>query len=146
MGLSYFEQSWLLYDMKMPIFRVFIFIFRLEPAVREQLDESNFHHYYGIFSESTILNLLDHISKFFRNNYETLWQRHLKDTLQLKILRRWINIRTNYFLSKFLETKMDESAWKIIHTIIRACSSKNIAPRHFTYYCMLPFFSNKHSS
>ena len=69
------------------IFCVFIFIFRLEPTVREQLDENNFRHYYGIFFESTILNLLDHISKFFRNNYKTLWQRHLKGTLQLKILR-----------------------------------------------------------
>ena len=69
------------------IFCVFTFIFRLEPTVRKQLDENNFRHYYGIFFESTILNLLDHISEFFRNKYETLWQRHLKGTLQLKILR-----------------------------------------------------------
>ena len=124
----------------MPWYSVFIFIFRLEPTVREQLDENNFRHYYGIFFESTILNLLDHISEFIRNNYKTLWQRHLKDTSQLKILRTGINIGTNYFLSKFLETKINESAWKIIYTIIRACYSKNIALRHFTYY-YLPFFT-----
>ena len=35
---------------------VLIFIFCLEPTLREQLDENNFRHYYGIFFESTILN------------------------------------------------------------------------------------------
>ena len=30
------------------IFCVFIFIFCLEPTVREQLDENDFRHYYGI--------------------------------------------------------------------------------------------------
>ena len=69
------------------IFSVLIFSLRLDPTVREQVDENNFRYYYGIFLESTNLNLLDHISKFFRNNYKTLWQRHLKGTLQLKILR-----------------------------------------------------------
>ena len=60
------------------IFRVSIFIFCLEPTVREQLDENDFRHCYGIFFESTILNLLDQAmfkvlscSKFFRNNYKT---------------------------------------------------------------------------
>ena len=41
------------------IFCVSIFIFCLEPTVREQLDENDFRHCYGIFFESTILNLLD---------------------------------------------------------------------------------------
>ena len=63
------------------IFCVFIFIFYLEPTVREQLDENDFRHYYGIFLESAILKLLDHISKLFLNSYKTLWQPHLKDTL-----------------------------------------------------------------
>ena len=40
-------------------------------------------------SESTWSQLC---SKFFLNNYEAPWQWHLKDTLQLKILRTWINI------------------------------------------------------
>ena len=42
------------------IFRASIFIFCLEPTVREQLDESDFCHFYGIFFESTIPKLFDH--------------------------------------------------------------------------------------
>ena len=41
------------------IFCVSIFIFCWEPTVRVQLDENKFRHCYGIFSESTILKLLD---------------------------------------------------------------------------------------
>ena len=120
------------------IFCIFIFIFCLEPTVREQLDENDFRlsiffrpdHSYVRSSFATIRR---HSDNEFRN-----------DALQLKILGTWVRIGTNYFLSKFLETKIDESAWKILYTIIRACSSKNIAPRYFTY-CMLLFLSNKPS-
>ena len=48
------------------------------------------------------------------NDYEAYSQWHLKDTLQLKILRTWIDIRVNSFLDKFHETKMDEDASEII--------------------------------
>ena len=41
------------------IFCVSIVNFCLESTVREQLDENDFRHCYGIFSESTILKLLD---------------------------------------------------------------------------------------
>ena len=100
---------------------------------------------------------------FFRKYHsETTWSSHVQssfatitrhfdngiwnDTLQLKILRTWITIWTDFSLSKYLQTKIGEDAWThIIYTIIRACSSKNIAPRHFTYYCMLLFLSNKPS-
>ena len=41
------------------IFCVSVFIFRLEPTVREQLDENNFRRCYGISFESIILKLLD---------------------------------------------------------------------------------------
>ena len=41
------------------VFFVSIFNFRFEPTVREQLDESDFCRCYGIFFESTILELLD---------------------------------------------------------------------------------------
>ena len=40
-------------------FCVSIFIFRLEPTVREQLDENDFRRCYGNFFQSTILKLLD---------------------------------------------------------------------------------------
>ena len=64
------------------IFCVSIFIFCLEPTVREP------------FQESTILELLDHsyvqslfaiITRHFDNGISN-------DTLQLKILRTWITI------------------------------------------------------
>ena len=41
------------------IFCVSIFIFRLEPTVREQLDGNDFRRCYRIFFESIILKLLD---------------------------------------------------------------------------------------
>ena len=53
------------------------------------------------------------MSKYFLNIYEAHWQRHLKGTLQLKILRKWINIPANYSLGKYHETKMVEGAAKI---------------------------------
>ena len=62
---------------------------------------------------------------------------HLKDTFQLKIFGRWINISAKFFLGiKHHQTKMGENALEvIISTKIRDFFSKNIAPRHFTYYC-----------
>ena len=56
------------------IFRVSVFIFCLEPTVREQLDENDFRHCYGIFFESTILKLHD------RAMFKVLLQK-LQDTL-----------------------------------------------------------------
>ena len=72
------------------------------------------------------------IARHFENG---IWN----DTLQLKILRTWITIWTNFF--SWVNILKRKSAKIIIYTIIRACSSKNIAPRHFTYYCMLFFLS-----
>ena len=59
------------------IFCVFSFIFRLEPTVREQLEENNFRHYYDIFFESTILNLLESTSQQLRNTLTKAFERHL---------------------------------------------------------------------
>ena len=55
------------------IFCVFIFIFCLETTVREQLDENDFHHYYGNFFESTILKLLDHSFVHFTDMLILSW-------------------------------------------------------------------------
>ena len=72
------------------IIGVSLFIFCLEPTLREQLDQN----YYGIFFESTIPKPLDHsyiqisfpiITRHFDNG---IWN----DTLQLNILRIWITI------------------------------------------------------
>ena len=82
----------------------------------------------------------------FLKNYKAHWQRHLKDTLQLKILRKWINIHVNFFLGKYHEMKMGEGAMELIScTKIRACSLKNIAPGHFTYYRIVFCLLNKTS-
>ena len=55
--------------------------------------------------------------------------------LQLEILRTWINIGINSILDKYNETKMGEGALEIMScTKIQACSLKNIASRHFTYF------------
>ena len=42
--------------------------------------------------------------------------RHIDNgTLQLKILRTWINVRANSFLgTKYYETIMGEGAWEVI--------------------------------
>ena len=107
---------------------------------------------------------------FFRKYHsETTWSSHVQssfatitrhfdndiwnNTLQLKILRTWITMWTNWvnifskylsFLSKYLETIIDDGAWTYtIYTIIPAYSLKNIAPRYFTYCCMLLILSNK---
>ena len=81
------------------IFCVSIFIFCLE-----QLDENDFYHYYGIFLEGIIPKLLDH--SYVQSSFATI-TRHFdngmwNDTLQLKILRTWITIWANFFLSKYL--------------------------------------------
>ena len=48
------------------------------------------------------------------NIYRAHLKRHFKDTLQLKILRKWINIRANSSLGEYHETKMGERAQKTI--------------------------------
>ena len=73
------------------VFCVFIFIFLFWTKVcKEDLDENNFRHCCDDFLEGAILKVTwSHISsKFFLNNYDANWQWYLKDTLQLKILRK----------------------------------------------------------
>ena len=126
------------------IFCVLIFIFLFRTNGKRTAAWERLRHYYSIFFESTILKLLDY--SYVQISFATI-KRHFGNgiwdyALQMKILQTWNSIATNYFLSILLETKIDESACKIIYMIIRGCSSKNIAPRHFTYYCMLLFLSN----
>ena len=128
--------------------QVFLFYFVLEPTVRKQLDENDSCHCYGIFfrkchSETTWSSYVQiSVATTTRHFENGIWI----DILQLKISRIWITIWTNFFSSKYLQIKIGGGAWKMItYTIIRACSSKNITPKHFTYYCMLLFLSNKPS-
>ena len=99
---------------------------------REHFDEKDFRHSNGNYFRSAPLKVtwFQFSSKFFLNNYDAHWKWHLKDTLQLKILRKRINIQNNCFLGKYHEMKMGKVALEIIScTKIQACSLKNIAPR-----------------
>ena len=70
------------------VFRVFIFIFYLETALRESnWMRKNYVAVMVIFFRKCHSGN----TKFFVKDYETPWKRHLKDTLQLKIFRTWIN-------------------------------------------------------
>ena len=71
------------------VFFVFIFIFCLETTVLEinWMRTTSVAVMVIIFSKVSFRN-----SKFISNNYEAPGQRQIKDTLQMKILRTWINI------------------------------------------------------
>ena len=80
---------------------IFIFLFRTNgKSAREQLDENDFRHCYGIFFESIILKLID--QAIFRNNYKTLWQRHLKRYITVKDFTDMDHHINDFFLSKYL--------------------------------------------
>ena len=126
---------------------IFYFLFKSN-GKKEHLDENNSRHGYGNYVKSAALKVswFQLCSTFFLNNYETHWQRHLKDISQLKILPTWINIQANSFLGTCHEMKMGEGARDIINcTKIRVYSLKNIAPGHFTYYRIVLCLSNKPS-
>ena len=109
------------------VFHVFIFIFLFRSNGKSNIwIRTIIVTVMGIISKMPFWKLLD-ISFKFLNNYEASWQRHLKDTLQLKTLRTWINVRINFFFDKY-KTKMDEGALEIISCPkSRTCSLKNIA-------------------
>ena len=103
-----------------------------------------------LFKES-FWKLLDHI--YLQSSFSTI-MRHsdnsiLKDTVQLKILRRWINIRVNSFIktektSWNKNRKLNRNAWKVISCRkIRACASKNVSAKidHISPIFILFFFS-----
>ena len=125
---------------------LFYFVSRTngKKATRLKRPKSLFMHN---FSKVPFWNLLiRYVQSFFATSSRHFDNDIWNDTLQLKTLWTRITIWTNFFLEKISLKENCEGAWKIIiHTIIRACSSKNIAPRHFTYYCMLVFLSNKPS-
>ena len=85
------------------VFYVFIFVLCLETTV----SENNWMRTTNNENQNYL------IITMFKGNYEAIWQRHLKDTLQLKILRTWINIGVE------------------------------LAPIHLIYYFTFLFLSNK---
>ena len=81
--------------MKVPWYFVLSFlIFCFEPTVREDTWMRSTFNVVVIFFKSSVLKVTwsQTCSKFFPNNFEANQKRHLRDTLQLTILRKWINI------------------------------------------------------
>ena len=95
-------------------FLFFAFLFRSNDK-KEHLDENDFRHGYGNYFKSAVLKVTWYqlCSTSFLDNYEAHWQRHLKDTLQMKILRTWINIHANSFFGKYHEMIMTMVPWKL---------------------------------
>ena len=110
MGLSGFWHS------------VFSFLFFcLEATVKRTIaGRERFCHGYGNYIQNAILKVAWYqlFSKFLTT------KSHIdNDTLTLKILRKWINIRVNCFLDKYDKAKMSEGALEIVSgTKIGACS------------------------
>ena len=101
------------------VFGVFISIFLGSTSVTVMV----------IFSKAPFCKL-ELCLKFLLNNYEAQWQRHLTDTWQLNILRKWINVRANFFLVKHRKTKTDKIGCKISSFAkIQACKLENITPK-----------------
>ena len=123
------------------IFRVFIFIFilfRSNGKKNTWMRTTFIKVMYDNYFKNTILKVTWYqlFSKLIKNHedfknailkvtwyqlfsklikdYEAHWKQHLKDILLLKILRTWINIRTNSLLDKCDETKMGEMYWKLL--------------------------------
>ena len=78
---------------------------------------------------------ISYVQSILLNIYKVHWQRHFKDTLQLKIFRKWMNIRANSSLDEYHETKMGEGAQKTIScTKVWACFMKNISLIVFFFF------------
>ena len=97
---------------RVDLFRVFTFTFCLEKTVRENnwMGTTSVDVMFSllIFFENAIPNITRSqlCLQFFLKKHETPWQRHLKGTLQLKILRTWIKIcvepATRYLTYNFM--------------------------------------------
>ena len=96
---------------------------------KEDLDENNFCYCYGSFFESAALKVSYLITTMFK-----VFSRQLRgtfrDTLQLKILRKWTNIGVNSSLVKnIMKQKLAKVPRKQSDAdTIQVCPSKNIAP------------------
>ena len=128
------------------LFIYLLFLLRTN-STKENLDENNFPHCYGNFFKIAVLKVTcsQLYLKFFLNNNEAHRLRHLRDTLQFKILQKWINLYANSLLIKRHETKIETGGMKFIScTKIRVCTSKIIAPKqkmtfHLLLYASLTF-------
>ena len=115
------------------------FIVSIRKSKDGRLNESDFRQCYGRFFESAIRKVTS-----FSTIMSHIESSILKDTLQLKILRRWIKIRSDSFIKTWVNmmkrkpTKVHKkSSLHFKEHCIKICRW------HFTYFYTLPFLSNK---
>ena len=74
------------------VFCVFIFIMFRNNVIKEQLGQNNFRRCYGFFFSKVLFwtYLITTMLKVLYQQLRSTWQRHLKYTLQLKIL--WTSV------------------------------------------------------
>ena len=104
---------------------------RLDPKVRNKIWVTTISVTAMVIASNVSLwKLLNHnfvqssFSKITNHIDSNIWE-----NLELKILRKWINMRAYSFLVKYHEMKIDEGAQKIIScTKNETCTSKIIAP------------------
>ena len=95
------------------------------------VDKNGFHTVMAVFSKVLFWKLLDH--SYIQSSFSAI-TRHinnnvLKDTLQLRILRTWINIRANSFTNK------NDQLHKIPSLHV-----KEIAPKKMTFCLFICVF------
>ena len=130
----------------------FIFLFRTTSKKRH-LDENDFDTVMVVFSKVPYWMLLDHsyIQSSFSIIVKHIDNSILKDTLQLKILRTWIKIRSNSFIKTWVNM-MKRKPTKVLRELSVAPKLEPAFQRtlqqnrwHFIYFYKFLFLSEKPS-
>ena len=112
--------------------RVCCYYFCLEPTVRKDAwMRTTSVTVMAFFSKVAFWKLFDHsyVQSSFPVNTRHIENSILKDTLQLKTFRKWINLRATPFIKTLVNMKKnrkDSASRKISCTEIQVCTSKNI--------------------
>ena len=95
-----------------------------------------------IFSKLSLWKLLYHnyVQSFFSTVTRHIDQRILKDTLQLKILRTWIKIRTNSFIKTWVNI-MKRKSTKMRRNLSLAKKYEGCTKDHISLVVIRFFFS-----
>ena len=129
-----------------------IFLFRTTSKKRH-LDENDFDTVMVVFSKVPFWKLLDHsyIQSSFSIIVKHIDNSILKDTLQLKILRTWIKIRSNSFIKTWVNM-MKRKPTKVLRELSVAPKLEPAIQRtlqqnrwNFIYFYKLLFLSEKPS-
>ena len=117
------------------VFRVFncIFLFRTNDK-KMHLHENDIRYCYGDFSKVPPWKLVDrrYVWSSFPKIMRHIDSSILKDTLQLKILRTWINIRVKPFIKTWediMKSKSKKLPEKLQVAQKSACTSHNLVPK-----------------